>query len=57
LAGHDVLLIEEAPRLRSGGYIVDFWGIGYDIADKMHLLPQIRAAGYQVKEVRFVDRR
>ena len=34
-SGHDVLLIEEAPRLRTGGYIVDFWGIGYDIAERM----------------------
>jgi 2-polyprenyl-6-methoxyphenol hydroxylase-like FAD-dependent oxidoreductase len=52
---HDVLLIEEAPRLRNGGYIVDFWGVGYDIAEKMGLLPAVRRMGYQVREVRFVD--
>jgi 2-polyprenyl-6-methoxyphenol hydroxylase-like FAD-dependent oxidoreductase len=55
-AGHDVLLVEEAPRLRQGGYVVDFWGVGYDIAEKMGLLPAIRSRGYQVREVRFVDR-
>ena len=43
--------------LRSGGYIIDFWGVGYDIAEKMGLLPRVREQGYQVKEVRFVDRR
>ena len=32
-SGHEPVLIEQAPRLRSGGYIVDFWGIGYDIAE------------------------
>ena len=48
-------MVEEASGLRSGGYIVDFWGIGYDIADKMGLVPQIRELGYQVEEVRFVD--
>jgi 2-polyprenyl-6-methoxyphenol hydroxylase-like FAD-dependent oxidoreductase len=51
-----VLLVEEAPELRSGGYIIDFWGVGYDIAEKMGLLPSIRELGYQVREVRFVDR-
>ena len=27
-AGHEVLLIEAAPQLRSGGYVIDFWGVG-----------------------------
>jgi 2-polyprenyl-6-methoxyphenol hydroxylase-like FAD-dependent oxidoreductase len=56
-SGHDPLLIEEASTLRSGGYVVDFWGIGYDIADRMGLIPNIRKLGYQVREVRFVDHR
>ncbi len=54
--GHEVLLVEAAPRLRDGGYIIDFWGVGYDIAEKMGLLPRIMDLGYQVDEVRFVDR-
>ncbi|MGH9821382.1 MAG: FAD-binding domain [Pyrinomonadaceae bacterium] len=53
--GHEVLLVEEAPRFRSGGYIIDFWGLGYDICEKMGLIPQIRKLGYQVEEVRLVD--
>ena len=56
-SGHEVLLVEAAPRLRSDGYIIDFWGIGYDIAEKMGLLPRMRELGYQIAEVRFVDRR
>lgn len=56
-SNHEVLLVEEAPRLRSGGYLIDFWGIGYDIAEAMGLLPRVRELGYQVKEVRFLDRR
>jgi 2-polyprenyl-6-methoxyphenol hydroxylase-like FAD-dependent oxidoreductase len=55
-SGHEVLLVEAAPQLRSGGYVIDFWGVGYDIAEKMGLLPRIRGLGYQVEEVRFVDR-
>lgn len=54
-SGHDVVLVEEAEGLRTGGYIIDFWGVGYDIAQKMGLIPEIRENGYQVKEVRFVD--
>jgi 2-polyprenyl-6-methoxyphenol hydroxylase-like FAD-dependent oxidoreductase len=54
---HDVLLVEQSPRLRQGGYVVDFWGVGYDIAEKMGILPRVRELGYQVKEVRFVDER
>ncbi|MGB8436296.1 MAG: transposase, partial [Burkholderiales bacterium] len=53
---HTVLLVEQAPRLRTGGYVIDFWGVGYDIAEKMGLLPQIRDLAYTVREVRFVDR-
>ncbi|MFO1311917.1 MAG: FAD-binding domain [Burkholderiales bacterium] len=55
-AGHEVLLVEEAPRVRSAGYIIDFWGIGYDIAEKMGVIGEIRRLGYQVREVRFVGR-
>ena len=54
--GHEVLLIEQSPHLRSGGYAIDFWGIGYDIADKMGLLCRIKELGYQVREVRYVNR-
>lgn len=56
-AGHDVLLIEAAPALRMGGYVIDFWGLGYDIAERMGLLPKIRERGYQFSEVRFVNER
>ncbi len=54
-SGYEVVLVEEAPRLRAGGYIIDFWGVGYDIAERMGLLPRIKELGYQVREVRFVD--
>jgi len=54
--GHEPVLIEKAPRLRSGGYIIDFWGAGFEIADKMGLMPEIRSSGYLVEEVRVVNR-
>jgi 2-polyprenyl-6-methoxyphenol hydroxylase-like FAD-dependent oxidoreductase len=54
-SGHDVLLVEQAPALRGGGYVVDFWGLGYDIIEKMGLIDEVRRLGYQVREVRYVD--
>jgi 2-polyprenyl-6-methoxyphenol hydroxylase-like FAD-dependent oxidoreductase len=48
-------LVELAPALRSGGYVIDFWGLGYDIAEKMGLLPDIARIGYHSQELRIVD--
>jgi 2-polyprenyl-6-methoxyphenol hydroxylase-like FAD-dependent oxidoreductase len=56
-SGHEVLLVESAPKLRTGGYIIDFGLVGYDIAEKMGLVPRLRELGYQVGETRFVDQR
>jgi len=49
------VLLERAPSLRSGGYVVDFWGLGYDIAEKMGLLAELSAIGYRMQELRIVD--
>ena len=54
-SGHEPTLIESAPRLRTTGYMIDFWGVGYTVAERMGILPQLREAGYNVQEVRFVD--
>ena len=47
-------LIERAPAPRSGGYVIDFWGLGYDIADQMGLLGDIDRLGYHMREMRIV---
>jgi len=49
-------LIETASRLRTGGYVIDFWGAGFDVADRMGVLPEIRQQGYMMREVRVVNR-
>jgi NADPH-dependent 2,4-dienoyl-CoA reductase/sulfur reductase-like enzyme len=53
-SGHEVLLVEEAPRLRGGGYIIDFWGIGYDIAEKMGLIGAIRRLERGLRDVLYI---
>ena len=55
--GHAPTLIESAPELRTGGYMIDFWGVGYDVAERMGILPAVHAAGYELQDVRWVDRR
>jgi 2-polyprenyl-6-methoxyphenol hydroxylase-like FAD-dependent oxidoreductase len=56
-AGFQPTLVEHAPTLRTGGYVIDFWGLGYDIAERMGLLPEINRTGYHMREMRVVDSR
>jgi 2-polyprenyl-6-methoxyphenol hydroxylase-like FAD-dependent oxidoreductase len=53
--GHEPVLIETSREFRTGGYIIDFWGTGYSVAERMGILPEVRKAGYSVNEVRFVN--
>ena len=53
-AGFEPTLVEHAPELRSGGYVIDFWGLGYDIAERMGLTAEINRIGYHAREMRIV---
>jgi 2-polyprenyl-6-methoxyphenol hydroxylase-like FAD-dependent oxidoreductase len=53
--GFEPTLVERAPALRSGGYVIDFWGLGYDVAERMGLAADIQRAGYKASELRVVD--
>lgn len=55
-AGHDITLVERAPQLRRGGYLVDFWGAGFDVAERMGIVDELRRRGYVYTEARAVDR-
>jgi 2-polyprenyl-6-methoxyphenol hydroxylase-like FAD-dependent oxidoreductase len=52
--GHAVTIVEKAPAFRAGGYVIDFWGKGYDLADRMGLMLRLEQVGYHVKDVRFL---
>ena len=54
--GHEVLLLERAPELRTGGYILNLWGVGYDAVEKMGLLPRLLELQYETDELRMVDK-
>ena len=53
--GFEPTLLERAPGVRSGGYVIDFWGLGYDIAERMGLTGAIEHVGYHIREMRIVD--
>lgn len=53
--GWDLTLIERAPHFRTSGYVIDFWGSGFEIAERMDLIPDVRKEGYEIKEMRIVN--
>lgn len=56
-AGFRPTVVEQAPAVRSGGYVIDFWGLGYDIAEQMGLLDELNCGGYHMRELRIVGER
>jgi hypothetical protein len=44
-------VIESAPALRAGGYVIDFWGLGCAIAERMGLATDINRVGYHMREL------
>jgi 2-polyprenyl-6-methoxyphenol hydroxylase-like FAD-dependent oxidoreductase len=55
-SGHDPVLFEKAPAVRSGGYLIDFWGLGYEIAERMGIISTLREHSYEMERLRMVDR-
>ena len=53
-AGHEPTLVERAHGLRRGGYLIDFWGTGFDVAEMMGLVPRLLSEGYRIAEARDV---
>ncbi|HUC84564.1 MAG TPA: FAD-binding domain [Candidatus Acidoferrales bacterium] len=54
--GIESTLIERAPHWRAGGYVIDFWGSGYDVAERMGLVADLERDGYRIMELRLVNR-
>jgi 2-polyprenyl-6-methoxyphenol hydroxylase-like FAD-dependent oxidoreductase len=55
LAGWDVDVLEGADGPRSDGYMMDFFGPGFDAAERTGLLPRLREAAYRIDAVEYVD--
>ncbi|GAA3663691.1 2-polyprenyl-6-methoxyphenol hydroxylase-like FAD-dependent oxidoreductase [Lentzea atacamensis] len=56
-AGWDVLVVEKAPSFRAGGYMIDFFGPGHEVARRMGLLPALERRRAPISSVTSVDAR
>lgn len=56
-AGWDVLVVEKAPEFRAGGYLIDFFGPGYEVARQMGLEDELKRLGAPISSVTYVDGR
>jgi 2-polyprenyl-6-methoxyphenol hydroxylase-like FAD-dependent oxidoreductase len=54
-AGMEPIIVEASPELRTGGYMIDFWGLGFAVAEAMGLGPRLREIGYAMRELTLVD--
>ena len=53
--GHQPVVAERSPALRDEGYMIDFFGAGYDVAEKMELIPALAAIHHPIPRLGFVD--
>lgn len=54
--GFTVDIIEKAPDFNHRlGYVIDFWGPGFAVLEKMHLVPTLQTKHYALKEFIFVN--
>ncbi len=54
-AGFEPLIVEREPTLRAEGYMMDFFGSGWDVAERMDLVDELRAIHYPIDALEFVD--
>lgn len=54
--GHTATIIEKSYSIRTEGYMIDFTGTGWDVADRMDLIPQIREHAYPTESVIYKDK-
>lgn len=54
-AGFEPLVVEREAALRTEGYMMDFFGSGWDVAERMGLVPKLRAIRYPIDQMQFVD--
>lgn len=52
--GFDPLVIEREPALRSEGYMMDFFGTGWDVAERLGLVDRLRDVRYPIDSLEFV---
>lgn len=52
--GHAPLVVEREDNLGAAGYMMDFFGTGWDVAERMDLTRALRAVRYPIDRMEFV---
>ncbi|MGH9099577.1 MAG: FAD-dependent oxidoreductase [Acidimicrobiales bacterium] len=52
--GHEVLVLERSPGLRGAGYMIDFFGSGYDVGERLGLRKELEAIHYPIPWLSFL---
>jgi 2-polyprenyl-6-methoxyphenol hydroxylase-like FAD-dependent oxidoreductase len=53
--GHEPVVIERDKAPSSAGYMMDFYGTGWDVAERMGLTDALRAVRYPIDKLQFVN--
>ncbi len=53
--GSNPLVIERDRALRTEGYMMDFFGTGWDVAERMGLVTELRSVHYPIDRLQFVS--
>lgn len=54
--GFNPTIIESSPALREGGYVIDFIGAGFDVAERMGIISELKEVDINFSKLVFVDR-
>ena len=55
--GFEPVIIEHASGMRDGGYMIDFWGVGYIVAERMGIVSELEKEQeqYKINEIKFIN--
>ncbi|MBX3082296.1 MAG: FAD-dependent monooxygenase [Anaerolineae bacterium] len=53
--GHTPTVVEKAPDIRTAGYMIDFAGSGWDVANRMGIIPHLQAKSLPISQLVYVD--
>lgn len=53
--GFNPTIVEHAAKLREGGYAIDFWGAGFNVAERMGIVSELSKADLGITELSIVN--
>ncbi|SFS52919.1 2-polyprenyl-6-methoxyphenol hydroxylase [Marininema halotolerans] len=53
--GHSVTIVEKSAKLRTEGFMIDFFGPGYEVAEEMGLQNDLEKIHYPIESLKFLS--